>query len=291
MRNLMMSISSVYRNGTLPTLVYANKQLYGKKTQDRPLHCHDSICELLLCYRGFGIYYINNMQYPIQQGDIILYNMGDLHEVSSAYEDVQIGTYCFGLTDVNLLGLPYNHLVADDASYIRQSNSQFSLFCSLSEQTLLHCTQRSQDLFAAQLIFNTLFTLIGEQSSPFKNQAGQNTATILAARARWYIDNHFSETITLDKIAAQLNCSVTYLSHTFKSTYNYSPVHYLIRRRIGQAQTLLISYDYPIVQIAQLVGYHNAGHFHQLFLKMVGVTPAQYRKEYLENLRGSREQF
>lgn len=291
MRNLILSASSVYQDGIFPTLVYANKQLYGKTPHDRPMHRHDSLCEILLCYRGFGTYYINDLQYPIQQGDILLYNMGESHEVSSLYEDVQIGTYCFGLTDVYVHGLPYNHLVAAGESYVLQSGTQFSLFCSLSEQTLRHCTNEIKDLFTAQLIFNTMLTLFREQKSDFAKQSQNSAAAMLAARARTYIDNHFIEPLTLEKIAAELQCSTTYLSHTFKKIYTYSPVQYIIRRRIGQAQTLLISSDYSIARVAEMVGYQNAGHFHQLFLKMVGTTPAQFRKEYLENLRGSRGQL
>ena len=64
-----------------------------------------------------------------------------------------------------------------------------------------------------------------------------------------------------------------------------------IRRRIGLAQTLLISTDHSATRIATMVGYDNTNYFNSLFTRIVGTTPIQYRKKYLEALRGERNQM
>ena len=91
--------------------------------------------------------------------------------------------------------------------------------------------------------------------------------------------------------AAALGCSVPYLAHTFKDATGYSPIQYAIRRRIGLAQTLLISTDHSATRIATMVGYDNTNYFNSLFTRIVGTTPIQYRKKYLEALRGERNQM
>lgn len=48
------ALANIFEGNRLPTLVYANRQDYGREKHDRPMHGHDSLCELLLCYRGFG---------------------------------------------------------------------------------------------------------------------------------------------------------------------------------------------------------------------------------------------
>ena len=63
-----------------------------------------------------------------------------------------------------------------------------------------------------------------------------------------------------------------------------------IRRRIGLAQTLLISSDYSATRIATMVGYDNTNYFNSLFTRIVGTTPIRYRKKYLESLHGERDQ-
>lgn len=80
-----------------PILLYITKQEFGGKKRDRPMHSHQSLCEILLVYRGFGYYEVGKQCYPIQAGDILFYNQGELHEVRSM-SDAEIGTYCFGLS-------------------------------------------------------------------------------------------------------------------------------------------------------------------------------------------------
>lgn len=67
-------------------------------------------------------------------------------------------------------------------------------------------------------------------------------------------------------------------------------MQYVIKRRIGLAQTLLISTDLSATQIATMVGYDNANYFINSFTKIIGITPIRYRNFYLKELRGNRHQ-
>ena len=61
----------------------------------------------------------------------------------------------------------------------------------------------------------------------------------------------------------------------------YAPMKYLLRRRLGEAQTLLISTDTTIAKIAESVGFDTQSYFNFQFAKNVGMPPSQYRKNYL----------
>ena len=54
-----------------------------------------------------------------------------------------------------------------------------------------------------------------------------------------------------------------------------------MRRRIGEAQTLLITTELPVTRIAAQVGYDNPSHFNAQFSKAVGMSPRTFRKEYV----------
>ena len=82
-----------------------------------------------------------------------------------------------------------------------------------------------------------------------------------------------------------LNISPYYLSHVFKEMSGYSPMQYLLRRRIGEAQTLLISTDLPVTTIAGMVGYDTQSYFNLQFSKNVGMPPKKYRQNYLVETR------
>ena len=71
------------------------------------------------------------------------------------------------------------------------------------------------------------------------------------------------------------------LSHVFKQMSGYSPVQYLLRRRIGEAQTLLITTDLSITRIAEMVGYDTQSYFNLQFTKNVGMPPNKFRQNYI----------
>lgn len=284
------AFAGVFENNLLPTLVYANRQDYGHVRIDRPMHGHDSLCELLLCYQGFGTYHINNLSYPIQEGDLIYYNSGELHEVISDVE-TEIGTYSFGFTDVHFRDLPLNHFIPPDSPHVRPTHGMFPFLRGLCEQILDRYNNNPFDRLTVQLLGASLLMMAARLQTMPEEANVSDAASHLTSRIKAYIDAHYTEPLKLEDIAASLSCSVPYLSHTFKATTGYSPIQYAIRRRIGLAQTLLISSDYSATHIATLVGYDNTNYFNSLFTKIVGTSPIRYRKKYLEALRGERGQM
>ena len=281
--------SHVFEENRLPTLIYANRQDYGREKHDRPMHGHDSLCELLLCYRGFGTYNIDAFSYVIQEGDLLYYNAGELHEVVSS-GDTEIGTYCFGFSTVHFCGLPENHLIAHDIPHVRPSQGMFRFLRDLAEQILARYDSNPFDQLTVQLLGASLLMLAAQMPTTPHEERASDAASQLTARIKEYIDAHYTEPLRLEDIAQAMSCSVPYLAHTFKNATGYSPIQYAIRRRIGLAQTLLISSDYSATRIATMVGYDNTNYFNALFTRVVGTTPIRYRKKYLESLRGERNQ-
>ena len=99
-------------------------------------------------------------------------------------------------------------------------------------------------------------------------------------RLRDYIDKHYNEPILLEQIAAAVKANKYYLAHMFKAETGFSPLQYVVRRRIGEAQNLLINTDMSITQIAATVGYNNSNYFQNIFRKYMGMTPGYYRKKW-----------
>jgi AraC-like DNA-binding protein len=105
---------------------------------------------------------------------------------------------------------------------------------------------------------------------------------ILGERIKKYIDEHFSEAHTLEKISEDFNISLSYLCHSFKEATGYAPMQYIMRRRIGEAQSLLINTQYNSTEIASLVGYDNSNYFNTIFTRIVGMSPIKYRKCWVD---------
>jgi AraC-like DNA-binding protein/mannose-6-phosphate isomerase-like protein (cupin superfamily) len=272
-----------------PRLLYANRQDYHDAKHERPMHGHESLCELLLCYHGTGIYNVDDDSYEVNEGDLIYYNVGERHEVLSK-TDTEIGTYCFGFTDVCLPNLKINQMIPARSPHVRASGSYYKLLTELSEQLLdLDTNDPLSDLLFQSIGQTILYTAVRIPAVTVKNQA-TSAAAELARRVKEYINANYTEDLRLEDIASSLSFSVPYVSHTFKMVTGYSPVQYMIRCRIGLAQTLLISSNLSVTEVATIVGYGNTNHFQTLFKNVVGTTPLQYRKKYLSALHGQRDQ-
>ncbi|MDM8143565.1 AraC family transcriptional regulator [Megamonas hypermegale] len=282
-------LNLVFKNGILPTMVYINRQECGRNKIERPLHKHDTVCEIVLVYKGSGTYMINNKKYTLREGDIAFYNQGDLHEVSSA-SDTEIGDYCIGLTNLNLKNLPYNHLIAANEAYVRQSGNMFATLKELCEQMYTLGKLNEHSNLTSQLLC-TSFIIIATSLSSFTDYENNiEKDKQFMNRILNYLDEHFTEDISINKVADHLGCSNSYISHLFKKSLGITPMQYVIKRRIGLAQTLLISTDLSATQIATMVGYDNANYFINSFTKIIGITPIRYRNFYLKELRGNRHQ-
>lgn len=93
-----------------------------------------------------------------------------------------------------------------------------------------------------------------------------------------YINTHYMDDITLDQLANLTFFNKYYLSHIFKAYSGYSPIEFLIRKRIHEAKKLISRTDHSITDITKATGFSNPSHFSSYFKKHVGCTPTQYKK-------------
>lgn len=284
------NLYAVFKDGKLPTMIYISKQDYENKKVARPLHSHDSVCELGLVFKGTGYYRINNKVYALEEGDLIFYNQNERHEVVSAGEN-EIGTYFFGITNLNLQGLPQNHFVKENMEYVKKAGKLFPFLHDICNQIYQLNIEGVEGSTAAQLLCVSLIVLVSQLETFRYANIGDSKEDQFVVSVVSYLDENYTEEINLEKLADHFQCSPSYISHTFKNSTGISPIKYIIKRRIGLAQNLLISSDLTATQIAACVGYDNSNYFTSLFLKITGITPIEYRKRYLKKLRGSRKQL
>lgn len=98
-----------------------------------------------------------------------------------------------------------------------------------------------------------------------------------------FIDEHFTENISVEELSNIANMSISGFSHHFKKVMGLSPLQYLIHLKIGLGQKLLITTDKSITEISMSLGYDNVSHFNNQFKKFVGTSPQNYRKLWLGN--------
>lgn len=100
------------------------------------------------------------------------------------------------------------------------------------------------------------------------------------ARAQHYIEQHYGEKITLAQLAALGSISVSALNRNFKKEVGLTPMEYLTQIRIQKAQKMLRRPERSVTDIAIQCGFGSSAHFSDVFGKLYGYTPSQYRSYY-----------
>lgn len=93
-----------------------------------------------------------------------------------------------------------------------------------------------------------------------------------------YIDGHYCDNITLQKISEKFYINSGYLSRMFKEETGESYVNYVTKKKMERAKSLLMNKDLSITDIANILSYKDINYFSGLFKKVVGVSPQKYRK-------------
>ena len=99
----------------------------------------------------------------------------------------------------------------------------------------------------------------------------------LAQAASAYIEAHFKEKFSLQKMADSLYVNGSYLLRVFKKSKGYTPLAYHNLIRCRHAKELLADTGEEISEIGEMVGFVSSAHFSHVFKKTEGCTPTEYR--------------
>lgn len=269
-----------------PLLVYVSRVDDRQGIVPRVMHRHDDLIELILVYKGQGHFTIDGRQILVRAGDLIVYNSGITHDEGSD-PDSTLGWYCAAFCQVQEPGLRPNALMPDDRRPVYTAGPAFDALFNLYE--LLFCQLAGEQPGHASIAHHLAQALLETGRQVIRLNGAVETSpgddAPLALRLIAYLDSHYMESIRLQDLARIFRVSPFYLAHVFKSSFGYSPMQYRLRRRIGEAQSLLLSTDLAVTEIAAQVGYDNSSHFNRQFSKFVGLPPLKYRLKYLKTIQ------
>ena len=97
-----------------------------------------------------------------------------------------------------------------------------------------------------------------------------------------YLQEHLAEEISLSVLAEEFHLSAQYISQLFKSEIGVNFLAYLTNIRMEKAKKLLLTTALSIADISAQCGYGDYRVFTKVFKKSEGITPSQYRRDFLE---------
>ena len=96
-----------------------------------------------------------------------------------------------------------------------------------------------------------------------------------------YLQEHLAEEVSLSILAEQFHLNPQYISQLFKNEIGVGFLTYLTSIRMEKAKKLLISTPLSVAEIAEQSGYGDYRVFTKIFKKSEGITPSQYRRDFL----------
>ena len=119
-----------------------------------------------------------------------------------------------------------------------------------------------------------------QQQSEERDEPGEERPIVGITR---YLQEHLAEEISLGVLAEEFHLSGQYISQLFKSEIGVNFLAYLTNIRMEKAKKLLLSTGLSIAEVSEQVGYGDYRVFTKVFKKAEGVTPSQYRRDFLED--------
>ncbi len=124
-----------------------------------------------------------------------------------------------------------------------------------------------------------LYCIASEQMQEYN----RNRNRLDISRIRKYVEDHYTEGITLELTAAIFYVSKEYLSKAFKAEAGKGFLEYLTELKMERAKELILDYKIPLKEVGNMVGYIDQAHFYKTFKKYFGKTPGDVRGSIIDN--------
>ena len=259
---------------------------HGDQLQDLiPWHWHEEI-EVVYIVKGLMDLQIPAKHIALQEGEVAVINGNILHAA---------------------IGNPYCHLQSLVFSPLLICGTRESVFYTKYIQPLISCNHFDCVIFqkedktvidhfiaAFQAMKNDPFayefTVRGHMSSVLleayqreeaylqRPKAAQNTDGDRITRMICFVQEHYTQQLTLDAIADAASISEREAQRCFKKTIGESPIQYLLKYRLIQSADLLLRFPMRnISEIAEACGFESPAYYAKKFKELYLRTPKEYR--------------
>ena len=247
------------------------------------IHIHEC-CELLLCLRGGKSFLIDGNVYDIEDGDLFMINQFEAHKIITNQES-KFARYIMHIHPTFLYAASDSELNLGDCFYNFSTGTHNKIHLNATEKAKLislfeeiRADHDYGDSFrkrmAAMQILFTVNKMNATHSEPTPNASPSRHRTVQLAID--YINNNYSQDLTLDTISKNAYVSANQLCKFFKMYCNTTVSKYIVSKRITEAKKLLAE-GRSVTDTAFMCGFNDYANFIRVFKKTVGTPPGKYR--------------
>lgn len=245
-------------------------------------HIHDE-CEINYILESGMTYIMQDREYDLSSGDIFFVNSNIPHN-SIVYKGAKSLLIQFKIDtrsqDVYKSLSRYINNAGLHAAHFKSGTEECEKLKVCLENIIAETTAKNnayEDFLIAEIYkiiaYLYRYNIIKNPESFFSPEGINKIMPVLE-----YIHNHYNENISLEDMSNLINVNKSHFCRLFKKAANTSLVDYINFVRISKAESLLISTEHSISEIAELVGFTSGAYFTKIFKRTKSLTPMQYRK-------------
>ncbi|MCM1055518.1 MAG: AraC family transcriptional regulator [Bacteroides sp.] len=255
-------------------------------------HTHIDFSELVIVLEGQAINVVGEEQFPVEKGDVFVMGKGSSHGYLEA-RDFRICNIMFdfdyfldaGYDVKELEGFHALFLIDPAASDSFRSRLKLSpeKFREMKKTVMAALEEYESDSPAKKSMLFAYFMQIVVTLSRLYGTAPMQKETAGIAAAAAYMERHFGESITAEKLLDISHYSQRHFIRLFSECYKTSPHKYLQNIRMKHACMLLAQTDKSITEIAASCGFNDSNFFTRTFKNQMKMTPTVYRKNMVSS--------
>lgn len=261
-----MSAENIYKNEyevvAYPRLSHVKANIVH--IINRNTHAHRAL-ELGLVLDGNAVVQTNEQRFTIHKGTLFFFNAYEPHQIlASSQAGVKVAylqvssSFCSEyLTCFRNLILPENDLTK------LLNPEQLQEIIGLTVHALMDYMADDSDLYALHCIcsictlYSRLLNMVPYKQMPEATYSAQNKKMARLSRIAEYIDNNYSEKITLAQLAARENVTTTYLSHFISDNLGMTFQEYVSSVRFERALKLLRDTSMCMTDVSIVCGFSD----------------------------------
>ena len=250
-----------------------------------PVHWHDEF-EIIYVRSGFLTVSISGESYIGKTGEAFVVSPGNLHLMGSQTGTVDYYTFLFPL---KYISFRTDDML--DEKLLEPLNSGHLMICPRVKDTAKELCEQLIEIYEAKkdeseskittqvrtkIILLQFILEMWKKGFVIENDtSGRNT---VEKEMVSYIQQNFTEKISLREFGEQFHLSEKYISRYFKEHFHITLSQYVTYLRLEHAKQLLQDTDIPVTDVAMQSGYQNVSYFIRSFQKAYAVSPLKYRK-------------
>jgi AraC family transcriptional regulator len=102
-------------------------------------------------------------------------------------------------------------------------------------------------------------------------------------RIKELIHAKMEDDLTLDELAQSVDLSTAHFARMFRKSTGETPHQFVLRQRVERAKAMLRAPGARVLDVAVACGFKTQQHFAQVFCDISGVSPSQYRQDFIDS--------